>query len=142
MSVDCASTAEHLLTVSLVARLLRQPQRSVRYFVSRSLLPATRASSQWKISRSDLNRFIAHACAECGVNARPLSPTVLMTVSEVATNLGRSKRTIRLSAQRKRLPGFRIGRAWRFWRVDIDGMAARSKPQDLSVLADSFLQRP
>ena len=44
----------------------------------------------------------------------------LMTLPEVAEHLQIAERTAYLWAQTGRLPGFKVGAAWRFKRCDID----------------------
>jgi len=107
------------LSVSVTARLLHSDARTVRYLLGAGQLAGRRSPHHWIILRSDLERFVADVCARHGVTVYALTPTALLTVAEVAVALGRSARTIRLQAQRRHLPAFKIGRTWRFWREDI-----------------------
>lgn len=120
MSLDLTVAEHRGLPVSFVARVLRLPVRTVRYYVATERLTATRQPHHWCIRRSDLDRFVECACASHGVEMHLLSMFALMTVNEVAVALGRSTRTIRLSAQLRRLPAFKIGRSWRVWRSDVE----------------------
>lgn len=123
---------QRLVSVSVVARLFRQSTRHVRDDMEAGRLRAFRSPHHWRISRSDLEQFVAAACAKYDVQPRPLSPMALMTVKEVAATRKRSTRTIRLAAESRRLPAFKLGRAWRFWRADIEGAARPNTSAHLS----------
>lgn len=63
------------------------------------------------------------------LEALPMSPTTvnehLLTASDVARQLGVAQRTVQYWADIGRLPGFKLGRAWRFWQKDIDNFVRR-----------------
>ena len=57
------------------------------------------------------------------MTTQPLNrpPDEILTLKEVAAYLKLAERTVYLYAQTGRLPGIKIGTAWRFRRADIDG---------------------
>lgn len=48
------------------------------------------------------------------------SPQPAMTVRQVAAYLNVNEKTVYRLAQRRELPGFKVGGAWRFQRPDIE----------------------
>jgi excisionase family DNA binding protein len=111
------------LSVSIAAELLRSPARSVRSFLAVGYLAGVPSPHHWRIPRPEIDRLVAEACEQYGVESRPLAINSLLTVQEVSKVLNRSPRTIRLAAERHEIPAFKLGRAWRFWRVDIEHLA-------------------
>ncbi len=67
----------------------------------------------------------------------------LMTLPEVAQYLGLAERTIYLWAQQGRLQAFKLGSAWRFRRLEVDGWLETQRtgpepePVDQSYLVDA-----
>ena len=65
----------------------------------------------------------------------------MMTLPEVAQYLGLAQRTIYLWAQQGKLPAFKLGSAWRFRRLDVDGWLETQRtgpdPVGPSYLTDS-----
>jgi excisionase family DNA binding protein len=50
----------------------------------------------------------------------PETPDAILTLKEVAAYLKLAERTVYLYAQNGKIPGIKIGSAWRFRRVEID----------------------
>lgn len=48
----------------------------------------------------------------------------VMTIDEAAAYLRVNERTLRIMLKQKRLPGAKIGRAWRIRRADLDRVLA------------------
>jgi excisionase family DNA binding protein len=118
--------------VAVVSRLLRISNRGIRSFIVSRRIPARRHGGHWRILRTDLDQFIALACAKYGATLSPLAATSLITVREVAETIGQSERTIRLAAQSQTLIGFKIGRSWRFWRTDVEAFARKKEQSTVS----------
>ena len=50
----------------------------------------------------------------------PETPDAILTLKEVASYLRLAERTVYLYAKQGKLPGIKIGTAWRFRRTEID----------------------
>lgn len=53
------------------------------------------------------------------VPVKPFSGDVIWNAKQVAETLNLSRRTVTYLAGLGDLPGFKVGRAWRFWRNEI-----------------------
>jgi excisionase family DNA binding protein len=121
----------NVFTSSHIARLLGCSNRTVREFLDRGILRGERQSNgRWRVSRAALVAFIVAACREAGIEPHvlvrsPNGESPLLTTERVAHLLQRQPRTIRMKADHGTLPAFKIGRAWFFWRDDIERSIAR-----------------
>jgi excisionase family DNA binding protein len=59
----------------------------------------------------------------------PAHEAAAMTVRDVASVLSVDEKTVYRLVQSGRLPGFKVGGAWRFLRVDLDQWIAKQKQQ-------------
>jgi len=113
-------------TSSQIATLLGCSNRTVREFLDRGILRGERQPNRrWRVSREALASVIFAACREGGIEPRLLvrgsnGESPLLTTERVAHLLQRQPRTIRMRADHGTLPAFKIGRAWFFWRDDIE----------------------
>jgi excisionase family DNA binding protein len=120
-----------VFTSSQIARLLGCSNRTVREFLDRGILRGERQSNgRWRVSRAAFVAFIVAACREAGIEPHvlvrsPNGESPLLTTERVAHLLQRQPRTIRMKADHGTLPAFKIGRAWFFWRDDIERSIAR-----------------
>lgn len=78
------------MSTSQISKLLGCSNRTVREFLARGVLHGER------------------------------QPNSQWRVSRVAHLLERQPRTIRMKADHRTLPAFKIGRAWFFWRADVE----------------------
>lgn len=122
--VSACQDGSPYIPVSVAARLIRVPARTVRFYVASGDLIAVRSPHQWRIVRADLQRFVSSACLTFHITPRALTLGALMTVAEVSEVSNRSNRTVRGLAETKKLRGFKLGRSWRFWRVDVESLVA------------------
>jgi hypothetical protein len=103
----------------------------VRELLKRGILRGERQpNGRWRVSRDALVAVIVVACRKSGIEPHglvrsPNGESPLLTTERVAHRLQRQPRTIRMNADRGALPAFKIGRAWFFWRDDIERRIAR-----------------
>ena len=122
-------------TSSQIARLLGCSNRTVREFLGRGILRGERQSNgRWRMSRAAFAAIIVETSRGAGIEPRSLvrgrnGESPLLTTERVARILQRQPRTIRMNADHGTLPAFKIGRAWFFWRDDIESRRLR---RDLS----------
>ena len=109
-----------VLTVSKAATRLRLSPRSVRHLLETGVLAGVRTPHHWRVPEAALEGLVERMCTHHACAQHDLTPSALLTVEEVAKLFRRSVRAIRLNAEVGRIPAFKIGRAWRFWRVDIE----------------------
>jgi excisionase family DNA binding protein len=120
-------------TSSQIAKRLGCSNRTVREFLERGILPGERQpNGRWRVSREALVGVIVAACREAGIELHvlirgPNGESPLLTTERVAHLLQRQPRTIRMKAEHGTLPAFKIGRAWFFWRDDIERSIARPR---------------
>jgi excisionase family DNA binding protein len=111
----------------------------VREFLERGILRGERQpNGRWRVSRAALAAVILAACREAGIEPHllvrgPNGEPPLLTTERVAHLLQRQPRTIRMKADHGTLPAFKIGRAWFFWRDDIESYIARPRVANSAI---------
>jgi excisionase family DNA binding protein len=126
-------------TSSQIARLLGCSNRTVREFLERGILRGEhQPNGRWRVSRAALVAFLVAACREAGIAPHglvrgPNGESPLLTTERVAHLLQRQPRTIRMKADHGTLPAFKIGRAWFFWRDDIERSIARPRDANRAI---------
>jgi excisionase family DNA binding protein len=120
-------------TSSQIAKLLGCSNRTVREFLERGTIRGEHQSNRrWRVTREALVAVIFAACREAGIEPHllvrgPNGESPLLTTERVAHLFQRQPRTIRMNADHGTLPAFKIGRAWFFWRDDIESHIASSR---------------
>lgn len=66
-----------------------------------------------------------------------LSPSSILTVSEVAEYLRVNQRTVYRLAVDRKLPAFKVGTTWRFKLADIEGWIAAQSSVGATTTGDS-----
>ena len=126
-------------TSSQIARLLGCSNRTVREFLERGIIRGERQpNGRWRVSRDALVAVISAACREARIKPHllvrdPSGESPLLTTERVAHLLQRQRRTIRMKADHGTLPAFKLGRAWLFWRNDIESYVARPRSSESEV---------
>jgi len=121
------------MSTSQISKLLGCSNRTVRELLARGVLHGERQPNcRWRVSRDALVAVISAACRDAGIEPHllargPNGEPPLLTTEKVAHLLERQPRTIRLKADHRTLPAFKIGRAWFFWRADIETYVAFSE---------------
>lgn len=123
--VKAGSFGGRFLSTGQIGVLLLLSDRTARDFIKSNLFGGERSAHHYRILSIEIEHLVRDACTRAGIQCRPLQRGALMTVRDAANVLPFSLRLVRLRAEIGELPGFKIGRAWRFWREDIEAELAR-----------------
>lgn len=107
-----------------VAHLLNVPRPTLDKFIAAGKIHCvtTHTGAHRQIDLASVDAFVAAQCAAHDVPMRPLEMIAgeppLLRVEDVSRLLSYSERHIRMLADTGKLQGFKMGRAWFFWRSD------------------------
>ena len=129
------------MSTSQISKLLGCSSRTVRELLARGILHGERQPNcRWRVSREAFVSVIFAACRDAGVEPHSLArgphgESPLLTTEKVAHLLQRRPRTVRMNADHGTLPAFKIGRAWFYWRADIESCIARPRESARTIAA-------